>query len=79
MFNSKKFRQEIESSGLPFSQIDKRIEAAVGLTSKYCRGEREPKVEQLYRFLTAIGYTEEQLKQERLTDWYLLPEATPPA
>jgi hypothetical protein len=29
-----------------------------------------PTVEQLYRFLRAIGWTDDQLKQERLIDWY---------
>lgn len=54
------------------SDVAREMGVSRALPSKYIRGDRTPTVEQLYRFLRAIGYTDEQLKQERFVDWYSL-------
>lgn len=72
MFNNKKLRLELNSRGVSQIELDGRLGVSAGMISKYVRGVRSPSPEQLYRFLLALGWTDEQLKQERLVDWYTL-------
>lgn len=69
-FNNKRLGEAINKSGLSMNEVDRRLNLHVGLTSKYVRGVRSPSPEQLCRFLVAIGWTDDQLRQERLVDWY---------
>jgi hypothetical protein len=70
MFNLKRFNREIEKAGLTATEIDTRMGIAGPMTYKYRAGKRTPSPEQLYKFLLAMGWTEDDLRYERLVDWY---------
>jgi predicted transcriptional regulator len=69
-FRNDRLEAELESRNISNTDLDRRLGVSLGMTSKYVGGRRTPTVEQLYRFLRAIGWTDEQLKQERFIDWY---------
>lgn len=70
MFNKEKLQTELNKRGISQLELDRRLGVKSGMVSKYTRGVREPSPEQLYRFLLAIGWTEESLKSELLINWY---------
>lgn len=72
MFNTDKLQNELNKAGISQAELDNRIGVAGGMVSKYVRGVRTPTPETLYRFLRALGWTDKDIKNERLVDWYFL-------
>ena len=71
-FRNDRLEIEMSSRDVSNSELDKRLNVAPGMISKYVAGKRTPTVEQLCRFLRALGWTDDELKQERFVDWYSL-------
>jgi len=77
MFKTDKLKREIESNNMSYAELDRRIGlGGKGVTSKYVNGIYDPKPTMLVKFLTALGWSDEQLMQAKLSDWYDLPLTT---
>lgn len=71
-FNHERFQTEVESRGISFNQLDVMVGRSKGMAYKYATQGNIPKPKLLYRYLLAIGFTENELESERLIDWYPL-------
>ncbi len=71
MFKSDKLKQEIKSHNVSYAELDRRIGlGGKGVTSKYVNGVYDPKPTMLVKFLTALGWSDEQLQQTKLSDLF---------
>jgi hypothetical protein len=69
LFNHELLQEKLNEKGLSNNQLDKRMDN-VGMAYKYTNGTNTPSPDLLIRFLLAMGYTNDDLTNERLTDWY---------
>jgi hypothetical protein len=70
-FNSERLQGAFEEAGLSNGAVDRRLEWN-NQAYKYTNGTHTPTPEVLYKILFAVGKTIEELKEERLIDWYPL-------
>lgn len=68
-FNHSRLKEKLEQAGLSNGQLDRRMDN-VGMAYKYTNGTNTPTPKLLIDFLFAMGYTIDDLRDERLLDWY---------
>jgi transcriptional regulator with XRE-family HTH domain len=75
-FNHLKLSGAIAQSGMTQIEISEKLGVHYNTISAWANG-RSPHPDKLYDLLFVLGWDAEQLKQERLVDWYAPNEATP--
>ena len=70
-FNSPKLSAEIARAGITQREIAETMGIHHNTVSGWANG-RPPHPEKLYKVLRLLGWDTEQLKNERLSEWYLM-------
>ena len=70
--NTNKLNNIIDNSGLKRQLIASELGLAQPRLSEKLHGRVYLFPDELIQILRVIGWTDEQLEQERLTDWYLI-------
>jgi len=70
MFNLKRLQDAFEESGMTRIDVDRACGHEYPMFDKYLKGYRDPSPKTLYRFLSAMGWSMDKIKNMRMGDWY---------
>lgn len=71
-FNNLKLSAAIAGSGITQNELADKLNVHRNTISAWATGNAVPTPFKLYRLLRIVGYDDEQLKAQRLVDWYSL-------